>query len=415
MPGRCALNVGVVRVAQLLVPIVSVLSLVGVVKAADASVIVFPLDSRGVAHDTAAHGTQNVLAALRDVKGLEVVDPKAVAKRIGVDLTEQAKKCEYDVFCLVEVGEILEGDQVLIGHLRQEGEGASRHLELKLIVLDVLKASITDVLIWNVSAEDRSALGDAARTAGRRLFASSDVNVEWRIEPPDAKVTIYGDPLRLPPPGESVPFWSGVYHARLEAPGYHPLEKRIVVPQKPGGVVTVDITMEQDPLYVRERKSQPDVNPFDQASRREGSGISAKVVGAVPTDDGESSAFANPIAWAGVGGGVGAIVVGAIVMSGAQSRYNAVAEQPRFTPGETASAAIAESQREEEQSTYRTGSAVAFIGAAVALGGLGWMLVDHLLTSDAPKRSSRMSAVDDPSADRAARVWAAALYEGSAR
>lgn len=379
-------------------------------RTATANVVVFPLDPRGVAYDTADRGTKNILSTMRDLKGLRVIDPKTVARKIGVDLTEQAKKCEYDVFCLVEIGEILEGDFVLIGHLRQQGEGADRKLELKLIVLDVARASITEVLIWNVSANEERALDDATRTAPRRLFGASDVKVVWNVEPDDAEIFVYGDPLKRPKPGAPVPYWSGVYHVRLERAGYHPLDQRIRIPQKKAGVVSIDIEMEQDPLYVAKRESGGDVTPFDKSSRREGSGVSAQVVGALPDDDQASSALANPFAWAAVGVGVATIVVGSVVMSGAQSKYNALAQEGRFMMGTAATASIASRMRDDHRSTYTTGSVVVGVGAAAIVGGIVWMLVDAALAEDPEEQSSRMTSLDPASVDRVAAAWAQSLY-----
>jgi hypothetical protein len=362
-----------------------------------------------VAIDTARRGTAHLLETLRAVKGLEVIEPRTVEAKLGVDLTEQANKCEYDVFCLVEVGEILAGDQLLIGHIRQRGEGEERRFELKLIVLDVPRASITEVLIWNVAPAE-SALRDATRAAARRLFAPPDVNVEWRIDPPDARITLFGDPYR--PEGEgAVPFWSGAYHARLEAEGYHPLERRIIVP-KQRGMVAIELELEPDPLYVASSGSGRSAQPFDKSSRRIGSGVSAAVAGAAEEDD-SGSAFLNPFAWGIVGVGAALSVVGIVVMSGAQSSYNDLSVQERFTPGVTVTAEVAMRERDDHAGTFRVGSLGVLGGLVVMVGGVAWMVIDQILMDEASERSSRMSAIDPvPSApaERAARAWARALY-----
>src|SRR5688572_3424521 len=85
------------------------------------SVIVFPLDARGVSYDTASTATKWVLETVNSIPKMKVIEPKTVEAELGVKLTEQARACEYDVFCLVEVGEILEGDSMLIGHVRLTG------------------------------------------------------------------------------------------------------------------------------------------------------------------------------------------------------------------------------------------------------------------------------------------------------
>ncbi|CAN0576105.1 unnamed protein product, partial [Laminaria digitata] len=85
--------------------------------ASAARVVVFGLAPRGIDAATVKQGTDSMLETLRGLSGVQVIDPKTGKARLGVDLVEQARACEYDVFCLVEVGELLEGQQILIGHL----------------------------------------------------------------------------------------------------------------------------------------------------------------------------------------------------------------------------------------------------------------------------------------------------------
>lgn len=384
-----------------------VATLVGASASASAAVVVFPLDPRGVAIGTSAEGTKSILKTLRAVPRLEVIEPKTVAKQLGVDLTEQARKCEYDVFCLVEVGEIMSADHLLIGHIRQRGEGDDRRYEMKLIVVDVLKASITEVLIWNVTPSEQ-ALIEAAESASRRLFAPPDVRVEWKLEPPETRILLYGDPY-APDRRGPVDFWSGAYEVRFEAEGYKPVEKRVVIPKKRGTVV-VDIEMNPDLLYVKKRSGK--VNPFDKSSRRIGSGVSAAVAGAAEEEE-EYNAFLNPFAWGVVTVGAALSAVGIVVMSGAQSSYNDLSQQERFQKGVTVTAEVAIRAREDDAGTYRTGSAGLLGGFVIIAGGLAWMVIDNILSAESAEESSRMSSLDgvvDPSADRAASAWARDLF-----
>ncbi len=215
------------------------LSLLGARSAQAGSVIVFPLDARGVSYDTASSATEWVLGTIRSIEGTEVIEPKTVEQEIGVKLTEQARACDYDVFCLVEVGEILQGDRMLIGHVRLvSGKEEEKH-ELKLIVLDVPKATIVEVLIWKIPTARPGGLEGAVRTATRRLFGKPDALVDFDLEPKDARLYFYGDPVQVPEDGSAMPYWSGTYLAVAEAEGYHPKELRVVIPPaEPGGAAT---------------------------------------------------------------------------------------------------------------------------------------------------------------------------------
>ena len=71
--------------------------------AAWAQVVVLPFEPRGVAIEVTELATDELLGALEGIERLRVIDPKTVEDQLNVDLTEQARACEYDVFCLVEI------------------------------------------------------------------------------------------------------------------------------------------------------------------------------------------------------------------------------------------------------------------------------------------------------------------------
>src|SRR5262249_3980543 len=132
---------------------------------------------RGVARETADSAT-NVIKKTLIGTGVDVIDTRDVEKKLGVHLTEQAHACEYDTFCLVEVGEIVGGERLVIGHVRRGGKEQKKdELELKLFVLDVAKATVVDTLLWRFPNVP-NALEEATRSATKKL-----------LSPPDAKVT----------------------------------------------------------------------------------------------------------------------------------------------------------------------------------------------------------------------------------
>ncbi len=354
-------------------------------------VVLFPLDARGVAMDTAQAGTSAALNGLKSLAGVEVIDPEVAERNLGIQLTQQARGCEYEVFCLVEVGELLGAATVLIGHVQRAAEGEA--LELKLVVLDVGKARITEVLVWRL-LEGRTALSGAVATAVRRLFSAPDAQIIWELSPANARILVYGEPLDQGT--GALPYWSGRYHLRIEAEGYHPLER--VVSLAPGEN-RVPFSLEPDPLYVPTRTA-PKTGPFDRTSRREGSGVGAQEAGAQAQARPTTSGFAKPIPWLVVGAGAGATVLGAIFMSSAQGRYNEFSGQLRYTPGTTVTADVARREREDAQGAFRSGEIVLWSGVAVAVGALVWMVVDDL-TAESEVVSKPKQGATDPVVKRA--------------
>lgn len=374
-----------------------------------ARVVVFPLDARGVDASLTQEGTRTVLARLRRVRGLEVVDPETGQAELGVNLTKQARACEYDVFCLVEVGELLQAEQVLIGHLSRPlptDPKADEGLEFKLIVLDVARAAITEVLLWRVPDLDPSALQEAARAAVSRLFAPKDAELMVELSPPDAELRIYGEQVNLPEAGTAMPYWSGVYHAVVSAPGY--LSERLRIPVMRGDEpARVSVSLEPDPLYVAEAKGP--VKVFDKDSRRIGSGASAGTVGAVEVPPpAPRYAFQSVPPWLVAGAGVGLSALGAALMQSAQASYNTRAEERRFVAGETYGADVAIRVRDDSRLRYRAGSGTLIGGIGLVVGAGLWMVVDALLTEPARVGEVRPAgqpgrAALDPAALAAAR------------
>lgn len=349
-----------------------------------ARVVVFPLDARAVSEASARVATERVVATLRGITDLKVIEPKSVEQKLGVNLTEQARSCNYDVFCLVEVGEILQVERILIGHVRRPEGKDSSGLELKLIVLDVAKAVIAEVLIWRLPDSAAAGWQDAVEAAARRLFSAPDALVDLVLDPANAKLSFYGEPINVPAAGQPLRLWSGTYYARVESPGYHPLEVKVVVP--PNTRTKVPLTLEPDPLYVPPDRQPKDklAQPFERTSRREGSGISAKEVGvkAEEAEDPVSSALTNPIPWVVAGGGVGLVVLGSVVMSSAQGNYNELSGQARYAPGMTATVDVAVQVREDAQSSYTLGSALALAGVAAVVGAGAWMIIAATVAPD---------------------------------
>lgn len=349
-------------------------------------VVVFPLDARAVSEASAKAATDRVVATLRGIPDLKVIEPKSVEQKLGVNLTDQARACDYDVFCLVEVGEILQVERMLIGHVRRpEGKDVGG-LELKLIVLDVAKAVIGEVLIWRLPDNAIAGWQDAVEAASRRLFSPPDALVDLSLDPGNARLSFYGEPVQVPAAGQPLRFWSGTYYATLQSPGYHSLEVKVVIPANTR--TRVPLSLEPDPLYVPPDRQPKDktTQPFARTSRREGSGVSAQdvAVKAPEAEDPVTAALSNPIPWVVAGGGAGLVVLGSVVMSGAQGNYNELSGQARYAPGMTATVDVAARAREDARSSYTLGSVLAFAGVAAVLGAGTWMVLSATLSDEAP-------------------------------
>jgi hypothetical protein len=339
------------------------------------AVVIFPLDGRGVSRSTADQATDMVKRALGSVKGIEVIETAQVEKRLGVHLTEQARACEYDTFCLVEVGEILQSERMLIGHVRHGGkEQKQDELELKLFVLDVAKASVIDVLVWKFPIRE-GALDEAVRAATRRLFAPTDAKVIFDITPQNAEVSFYGEPINRPK-GKPFSYWSGSYDMHVGADGRVPIDQRVVIEQ--GGPTRISIELQPDLLWVAKPKDGKSANPFSKGSRHEGSGITAEEAGAAKQQEPSltRSPFANIFAWSISAAGVAGVVVGVLMARSAQNDYNVLSAQERYLPDVTVTAAEAMHSREDERARYSRGAVIGVAGGVAVAAGLAWMFID---------------------------------------
>jgi hypothetical protein len=276
---------------------------------------------------------------------------------------------------LVEVGEILQSERMLIGHVRRGGkEQKQDELELKLFVLDVAKASVVDVLVWKVPNRE-GALEAAASAATKRLFAPPDAKVALDVTPQESEISFYGELLNRPK-GQLFPYWAGTYYIHASADGRVPVDLRVTI--EPGGSTRIPIELQPDLLWVAKSKDTKSANPFSKTSRREGSGISVEEAGALKPQDPSvgRSPFANIFAWSISAAGVAGFVVGVLMARSAQNDYNALSAQERYLPDVTVTAAEAMRDRDDERSRFSRGAVVAVTGGIALAAGLAWMLID---------------------------------------
>ena len=348
------------------------------------SVVVVPLDAEGTRAFEAARLASGVISsALRDLPELRVMESRAVSAELGVSLVEQVQLCRREVLCLVQIGDAVSADRMLLGEL---SEADGKRL-LKLYVVDVTKAAMIDTLTWTVGTDDRM-LEDAVRAATRQLFGQPDARMVLQILPRDAQLELFGERVNLRY-WEEIPFWSGVYYGRVSAKGHEARDVRIVL--APGGPSNVVIELVPDLLYVdpdaRSRKRESD-GRFMVVSAEDAAAQAAAAQAAAD----RPSPLANPWAWGLVALGAGASAVGGLVVVGAQSDYNALSAEPRFLRGETTTAVEAIAAREDARDSFGLGSKVMVGGIVVGVAGLVWMLVDAAIDSGAPAVPATSSA-----------------------
>jgi hypothetical protein len=353
-----------------------------------AKVVVFGLDPRNVSAETTAQGAQRLLTTLAKLPGLTVIDPQTAKARLGVDLVQQARACEYDVFCLVELGELLDADTLLIGHLSRPAPtdpDADLGLELRLMVLEVASASTVDVLLWRVQDLNSKALAQACDAGARRLFGPPDIKVQFVLTPPNAQLHLYGEPVELSPKGAPIPYWSGTYDAIVRAEGYEPRQVRIRL-KKGKATLTVPLELEQDPLWVGERASKPEL--FDRPSRSSGLGTLNLETPAVP----QPSLLHRLLPWGLGGGGVVVSALGGFLMQQAQASYNTRAGEIRYQSTVTLPAAAAVKERDAAQGKHRIGSGLLVAGMVAIVGAGVWLILDTpAATAQSTKVASRHS------------------------
>jgi hypothetical protein len=239
---------------------------------------------------------------------------------------------------------------------------------------------------------ENGAIEDAVIAAVRHLVLKPDAKLVLSLEPKDAKLVLYGEPLAGPPYPPEIPFWSGVYRGQMVREGYEPKTIRLDVTK---GANNVTLALEEDPLFVGKPGDRAKAAIHD---RRDLPPPPPPLL--VETPPSAPSAWANPIAWAVVGAGGAVVVVGTLLMRSAQGQYNDLSGEVRYTMDRTRPASEAIGGRAQARSDFGTGATVATIGAVVAAGGMVWMIVDAIIRGPAPRTA------DVPSSEGGT-AWAA--------
>lgn len=366
-----------------IVPLLLASLIVGAPTVEAASIAVVSLDAEGVSWEMARSATEQLAGAIGRLEGHRAITRAMVKADAGIDLDEHARGCKRELFCLVQLGEAVGAERMVLGSLSRKGD----HDILQLLAIDVPKAAMLDTLRWKIPART-GALEDALPTAARHLFSFPDARLILDITPKDAKLLLYGEPSDQPF-GKDVPFWSGVYYADVSRAGHEPQQVRIMVPR--GGPTRVEITLEADPLWI-----DPHASKRRARAPRGGRAPDAITEREDPprVEPPGPSPFANWIAWGIVGVGLGGATAGTLIMSSAQSDYNTLSGELRYTDDSTRTALEAGALRTDARDRFRTGSQVLIGGIAVAAGGVAWMVIDAIVSggSKDPVAAIRMGS-----------------------
>jgi hypothetical protein len=335
-------------------------------RAAPTRVVVLPIETKGGKNSQQKVYTSYVMKALAGVGGIQALEARAVSK--GFDAASQAAQCGTDVFCLVQIGEAVEADRLIIGHVRRD---PGKLDELRLSLVDVVKSSMIDTLKWDVPPRE-GAMEEAVYAGTRHLIIKPDVRIAIDLEPKDALITLYGERVGSPPYPPELPYWSGVYYGRITREGYEPKEVRIDI--LPKQTTRVAIELDQDPLYVRVAPTDPD------RGRRTEPRPPPRTGGTVETAPSPPSPLANPYAWGIVAVGVGGTVAGGMIMKSAQDSYNQASGEARYL-GATRPSSTAIKLRDDARNNFSLGAKLTAGGAIVAAGGLIWMLYDGIMAT----------------------------------
>lgn len=363
-----------------------VLALLGTLTAAPEAanatqrLVVFPFDAREFNPFRAKEAEQLFMSSIRRIDGLEIIESEVLARELGADLSSEARACNNDVLCLVQLGEILGAERLVLPRLR---EGDREADVLQVVVIDVRAAKLRDSLTWEVPGQ-LGMFESAMASAPRHLFGVPDARLVVQVEPKDARLFVFGEEVGSPPYTAELAFWSGSYVATVERRGHAKKSFRLDV--KPGIVTKVEIQLEADPDYVPE-------TPEGRAVKvRGGERADEPVVGRSSTVRSEApsppspalQALLNPWAWGLVAAGGLGVGIGGGIMSGAQGDYNALSTQTRYS-GRTTDVGTARDLRDGAASDYQLGSIVLLGGVAALGGGLAWLAVSAALAQPEPK------------------------------
>ena len=190
------------------------------VLASSPPVVVFP--AHAPERSALGRAATDAIMAAPVAGAVQVVRPWDVRGRLGFDLSEQALTCQRDHGCLARLASLVGAERFVVVTLTpSEAQRVALSVEL-CRVPGVVERTVR----WRMEATE-AIVRPASVLAVRELLTPSDARLRIDLSPPDALVSVYGQPLAAG--GTPVPFWSGVYDVVVSRPGFVSSKARLTV------------------------------------------------------------------------------------------------------------------------------------------------------------------------------------------
>lgn len=285
---------------------------------------------------------------------------------MGADPAVRAEACGYAVPCLVELGARLGADVLVVGRLARAGGATSEGAwALELVAIDVGDGFVAGVSEWTFGTEDLDA---AAQTLARQVALPSDARLVFDLEPAEARVALYGEPIDVGADG-LVDVAAGTYRIAISAPGHEVEVRRVSV--APTETVTVAARLALDPLAPAVPAADATLESF-----REERPLAGGDRVPPPTSGPSSRRWFRVLRWSGVAVASGVAMTGGALMIDAQSRYDGASAETRFSSS-TTGALDAAALRGGARDQRLAGQVMLWTGLGLAVAGTIWALVDE--------------------------------------
>ncbi|MEE2904550.1 MAG: hypothetical protein VYC39_19625 [Myxococcota bacterium] len=276
----------------------------------------------------------------------------------SINLTEYRDRCAGEDLCLVQIGQLVDAESVIVIRARR---GISGLDSLSLRALETSSGKILKKIAWEVESGS-SSFNKALHVGLRQLLYEPDASVVFDVSPKRTTISLYGKPVGMTESGESVPLWSGEYALRAEAPGYETETRWFNV--EPGSFHRELVRLKANSAFIAEQSNG--YLPRPQVSQK------------IKRPD--KSPLSEWLAWGLFAGGAISLGGGSLSMYSANQSFVELAQQNRnFSGNENLlSAQEATSVRDELSSDYDNGRYIAIAGGVALFASTMWILIENL-------------------------------------
>jgi|GEM_PF-5891040 len=276
----------------------------------------------------------------------------------SINLTEYRDRCAGENLCLVQIGQLVDAESVIVIKARR---GISGLDSLSLRAIETSSGKVLKKIAWEVESGSR-AFNRALHVGLRQLLYEPDASVVFEVSPKRTTVSLYGKPVKMAGPGSSVPLWSGEYALKAEAPGYETTTRWLNV--EPGSFQRESVRLKANSALIAEQSSGYLPRPkLSQEVRKI-----------------DKSPLSKLLAWGLFAGGAISLGGGSLFMYSANQSFVELAGQSRNFSGNDnlLSAQEATSVRDELSSDYDSGRYIAIAGGVALFASTIWILIENL-------------------------------------